>query len=184
MCLLIKQKCVLKITPNHKHTMQLESIANRCCALHSSMMRVVGDAECDVDLMNFAFMLWDHTACGVKMGCMCDDGIDNELLFIVSYDSPVSGKRLFMGVPWVADCVEHEKGRERASPDTVGQFLREISNTKIYISKTNVVFDGNVSVDRPVSLHLHFDHAINGKSLLVKDVAECDNILLVIDMFT
>ena len=35
----------------------------------------------------------------------------------------------------------------------------------------------------PLSLHLQFDHVVGGRALLVKDVAKCDNVLLVIDMF-
>ena len=39
-----------------------------------------------------------------------------------------------------------------------------------------VVFDGELAADRPVSLHLKFDQLIDGASLLVRDVAECNNV--------
>lgn len=163
--------------------MQLESLANRCCALQSEMMTMVGDDRCNIDTMNFTFMLWDHTASGVRMGCICDGGEDDGLLFIVNYDSPVNGKRLFIGTPWIADCVKHEQGRQLATAETVCEFLHQMCSMKADVLNTNVVFDGEIEVEKSTRLHLHFDHAIEGKSLLVKDVAECDNILLVIDMF-
>lgn len=162
--------------------MQLETLVNRCCALQCETMQMIGDDLCNVEIMSFTFMLWDHVACDVRMGCI--GGVEKgELLFMVGYDSPVCGKRLFMGVPWVVDCLPDPQGRKLALSDTVGEFLCEMGKTKIGTSNTDVVFDGDLSVDKPVSLHLHFDCVIDGKTLLVKDVAECDNILLVIDMF-
>ena len=50
--------------------------------------------------------------------------------------------------------------------------------------QTDVVFDGSLAVDKPVSLHLQFDYCHEGRSLRVENVAECDNVLLVIDMFS
>ena len=101
----------------YKHTMQLESLANRCCALQSEMMTMVGDEQCNIDTMNFTFMLWDHTAQGVRMGCISDG--DDGLLFIVNYDSPANGKRLFVGTPWISDSVKHEQGRQLATAKSV-----------------------------------------------------------------
>ena len=156
--------------------MQLESLANRLCSLQCDMMCMGG--EFDVESVNFTFMLWNHTAGKVKMGCMGDG---DQWVFVVRYDSPLNGKRLFMGTPWLADCAHHECGRELASSDTIAQFLKQTRCSRSM--QTNVVFDGNLTVDKPVSLHLQLDHRINGKTLLVKDVAECGNILSVIDMF-
>ena len=156
--------------------MNLESLANRVCALECESMTLVGDEQCDLDAVKFTFMLWDHTACGVRMGCL-QSGVD-ELLFIVSYDSPVNGKRLFMGQPWL-DC--GEKKRVIAPMASVDRFLQEVRKTNNL--NANVVFDGDLAVDRSIGLHLCFDQRVDGKALLVKDVAECENILFVIEMF-
>ncbi len=85
-----------------------------------------------------------------------------------------------MGAPWVADPLHHEQGRVLASESVVNQFLSDVGASSL---QAEVVFDGSLAVDRPVALHLKFDHLLEGKALLVKDVAECENILLVIDMF-
>jgi len=50
--------------------------------------------------------------------------------------------------------------------------------------KAYIVFDGQMSVDKDFDLHLHFDHPIKKKSLLVKYVAKGNNPLLVIDSFS
>jgi hypothetical protein len=164
---------------NHSTVMmQLESLANRLCSLQCDFMCVGGDEQFELESVNFTFMLWDHKASGVKMGCV--SGSD-ELVFVVQYESPMNGKRLFMGTPWLANGSRHELGRELADSDTVGLFLRQAKCIKSL--QTNIVFDGNLAVDKPVSLHLQLDCQIKGKSLLVKDVAECGNVLLVIDMF-
>jgi len=78
--------------------------------------------EFDLESVNFTFMLWDHTAQGVKMGCLSDG---DKQVFVVRYDSPVNGKRIFMGTPWLADCSHHELNRELASSDTISQFLQQ-----------------------------------------------------------
>jgi hypothetical protein len=160
--------------------MWLESLANRVCLLQCDALSVLGDEQCNLDALSFAFMLWDHTAHAVRIGCVQSDG---SLLFIVSYDSPTNGKRLFMGAPWVV----RGDARCMASTDAVNGFLRDAGCVKQL--KADVVFDGDLAVDKTVSLHLrfdcnHHDGSINdGDALLIKDVACCENVLLVIDMF-
>ena len=148
--------------------MSLESLVNRLCAIH-----MCEGENVTLDSVVFEFMLWDRTASSVRMGCV---GVD-ELVFVVSYES----KRLFMGTPFVADCLDHKKDRALASPSVVDQFLREIGTRGSL--HANVVFDGNLATDKTISFHIQFQHHIHGKSLLVKDVMECDNVLLVIDAF-
>jgi hypothetical protein len=155
--------------------MLLESLANRLCSLQCDMMC---EDDFELDSVNFTFMLWDHTARGVKMGCVGDGG---ELAFVMRYDSQHNGKRLFIGTPWLADALHHEQGRVLASEDAVRAFLHCVSSSRCL--QTNVVFDGSLTVDEPISLHLQLEHLMDGKTLLVKDVAECGNVLLVIDMF-
>ncbi len=157
----------------------LQSLVDRLCALQCDIMCAGGDGEqFDLESVNFTFLLWDHTACGVTTGCV---GEGEKLVFLLRYDSPQNGRRLFVGTPWVADRVHHESGRERASLDTVVGFLRDARCRRNL--KTNLVWDGSLAVDHELSLHLQFDHSVGGKALLVKDVAKCDNVLLVIDMF-
>ena len=49
--------------------------------------------------------------------------------------------------------------------------------------KAHIVYDGQLSVEKDFDLHLHFDHPVEKKSLLVKNVATGSNPLLVIDSF-
>ena len=156
----------------------IESLANRLCCLQCEMLCVGGDTRFDLESVNFTFMLWDHTACDVRMGCIGDG---DQLMFVVRYDSVANGRRLFMGTPWLADRAHHALGRELASMKSVDQFLQQAQTNKKL--QTNVVFDGNLAVDEPIGLHLQLDHPIDGKTLLIKNVAECRNVLLVIDMF-
>jgi hypothetical protein len=153
---------------------RVESLVNRVCSLQCDMLCMDEQFES----VDFTFMLWDHTVHNVKMGYV---GGGSELQFVLRYDSPVNGRRLFVGVPWLADCVHHEHGRVPATPDMIDPFLAQAGCCKRL--QTNVVFDGTLTVDKPVSLHLQLDLKIRDKTLLVKDVAECNNILLVIDMF-
>ena len=157
--------------------MQLESLANRACLLQCGEMALVGDEQCNLDAVKFTFILWDHVAYRVRMGCVLDGS--GSMLFVVSYDSPANGKRLFMGAPWR---VSSAGVREPASVDAVDNFLQKLGGSGS--AQADVVFDGDLAADRPVSLHLRFDGCMDcGAALLVKDVAQCDNVLLVIDMF-
>ena len=154
---------------------QLESLTNRLCA----QLLLTNEDQCNLDALSFTFMVWDHTARGVRMGCV-RGADDDSMLFVVCYDSPANGRRLFMGAPWVADPQHHEQGRALASEGVVNRFLRDVGAGCL---EAEVVFDGSLAVDKPVALHLKFGRLVEGKALLVKDVAECENILLVIDMF-
>ena len=153
----------------------IESSVNRLCA----QLVLTNEDQCNLNTLSFTFMVWDHTARGVRMGCVRGKE-DDSMVFIVSYDSPANGRRLFMGAPWVVDPLHHEQGRVLASEGVVNQFLRDVCAGCL---QAEVVFDGSLAVDKPVALHLKFDHLLEGKALLIKDVAECENILLVIDMF-
>lgn len=151
----------------------LESAANRLCA--EQLLGLTNEEQCEIKSVNFTFMVWDHTAHGVRMGCV--RGVD-ELVFVVSYDSSANGKRLFMGTPW---CVDALQCRTVASERLVNQFLADACSKPLL--QTEVVFDGSLAVDKPVSLHLHFDYSHEGSSLLIENVAECGNVLSVIDLF-
>ena len=155
----------------------LESLANRFCVLQCEALSLVGDTQCTLDAVKFTFMLWDHVACGVRIGCVQDGG--GGLLFVVRYDTAGAEKRLFMGVPWI-ECTGC--GRTLATASIVDCFLQQIHSSDCL--QTDVVFDGNLAVDKTLSLHLQFGCDIgNNSTLLVKDVAECENVLLVIDLF-
>ena len=47
-----------------------------------------------------------------------------------------------------------------------------------------IVFDGNLSVQTDFDLHLHFDHPIKRRSLLIKNISRSNNPLTVIDSFS
>ncbi len=81
-------------------------------------------------LSSFTFMVWDHTARGVRMGCVRVED-DDRMLFIVSYDCPANGRRLFVGAPWVADPLHHEQGRALASEGVVNQFLSDVGASSL-----------------------------------------------------
>jgi hypothetical protein len=154
---------------------RLESAANRLCA--EQLLSLTNEEQCEIKSVNFTFMVWDHTAHGVRMGCV-RAGDANEMVFVVSYDSAANGKRLFMGTPF---CVDAMQCRTLASERMVNRFLLDANSSACL--QTDVVFDGSLAVDKPVSLHLQFDYCHEGRSLRVENVAECDNVLLVIDMF-
>lgn len=150
--------------------MSLESHVNRLCAIHMCEEETV-----TLDKVFFEFMLWDHTASCVRLGCVGSEA----MVFVVSYGS--ESRKLFTGTPFVVDYFDHKKDRVLASPTIVDQFLCGIRGRKSL--HANVVFDGNLATDKTITFHLHFKHYINGKSLLVADMMKCDNVLLVIDAF-
>ena len=155
--------------------MQLvESLANRVCLLQCNALSMIGDRECSLGALNFVFMLWDCTAYAVKMGCVQGD---EGLLFIISYSSPDAGRRFFMGVPWVL-----KNGlSETASAEAVKFFLDRAMEVECL--QAEIVFDGNLAVDTVIPLHLKFSNFNDDEYLLVKDIAKCENVLLVIDQF-
>jgi hypothetical protein len=51
------------------------------------------------------------------------------------------------------------------------------------ILKAIIEFDGQMAVDRDFDLHLRFDHSVEKRNLLVKNVARGNNPLTVIDAF-
>ena len=151
----------------------LESIANRLCSLQCDMLCMGGGF--DVETVGFKFMVWNHTAHNVKMGYV-DDGVRS--LFVVRYESPVHGRRLFVGAPWLIDC---EDRRSLASSDAIDRFLQQVK--RINSLQADIVFDGSLAVDKPLSLHLRLGGPIDGKTLLVRDVVVCGNVLIAIDLF-
>jgi hypothetical protein len=70
----------------------IESSVNRLCA----QLVLTNEDQCNLNTLSFTFMVWDHMARGVRMGCVRGKE-DDSMLFIVSYDSPANGRRLFMG---------------------------------------------------------------------------------------
>ena len=163
--------------------MQIESLANRFCALQCDMLMCVGGDEVyNLDVVTFTFMLWDCTAYNVRIGCIGSGENDDDLLFVVRYESTVAaGVRLFTGKPYMADCSDHTKNRALASQVEVVKFLKGMQTGGRM--QTDIVFDGDLAVDKIIKFHLQFGLSIDGKTLLIKDVIACENVLLVIDSF-
>ena len=157
----------------------LEALIDRICALQCEVVCWGADEPLKFNSVNFKFMVWDHTANNVRMGCVASSGGDMQ--FVVRSESVGNGRRLFVGTPYVADESNHLNGRELASVAVVDHFLREMQS--VCSLNANVVFDGGLELDQPVSLHLQFGHPIAGKTLLLKDVVKCTNLLFVIEMF-
>ena len=142
------------------------------------------EVDCDEEILQdkavkFNFLLWDHTAFGVGMGCFeCDDSV----YVIMNYTSTSDGTlRLFRGEAWTSDSLLPSSDRCKADMSTSMRFLRSMRQQKELC--VSVVFDGQMEVDKNFDLHLNFEHSIDGRSLLVRNVLDCDNPLLVIDRF-
>ena len=126
--------------------------------------------------VQFNFLLWDHTATGVDMGCFeCDD----DVWIVMKYESHNDGTlRVLRGQAWTSDSLRAED-RRKADMGTAVRFLGAMPQQ----FSVSVVFDGQMEVDRKFDLHLHFDHPIQGRRLLLRKVLEGDNPLTVIDQF-
>jgi hypothetical protein len=129
--------------------------------------------------VRFNFLLWDHTAFGVGMGCFeCDDSV----FVLMNYTSTSDGTlRLFRGEAWTSDASKPSKNQRKADMTTAMQFLGAMRNQKEL--SVYVVFDGQMEVEKNFDLHLNFEHSIQKRSLLVRNVFDCDNPLTVIDRF-
>jgi hypothetical protein len=129
--------------------------------------------------VRFNFLLWDHTAFGVGMGCFeCDDSV----YVLMNYTSTNDGTlRLFRGEAWTSDAVKPSHDQRKADMSTAMQFLGAMQQQQELC--VNVVFDGQMEVEKNFDLHLNFEHSIQKRSLLVRNVFDCDNPLTVIDRF-
>ena len=129
--------------------------------------------------VRFNFLLWDHTAFGVGMGCLeCDESV----FVLLNYTSTSDGTlRLFRGEEWTSDASQPGKNQRKADMGTALRFLGAMRQAEEL--NVNVVFDGQMEVEKNFDLHLNFDHSIEKRSLLVRNVFDCDNPLNVIDRF-
>jgi hypothetical protein len=129
--------------------------------------------------VRFNFLLWDHTAFGVGMGCLeCDESV----FVLLNYTSTSDGTlRLFRGEAWTSDASQPGKNQRKADMGTAMRFLGAMRQAEEL--NVNVVFDGQMEVEKNFDLHLNFDHSIEKRSLLVRNVFDCDNPLNVIDRF-
>ena len=164
-----------KCQPDFAHRMRtLERIVDRLWHLGSDF----DDEQTLQDkAVRFNFLLWDHTAFGVGMGCFeCDESV----YVLLNYTSTSDGTlRLFKGEAWTSDA--STKNRRKADMGTALQFLGAMRQAEQL--NVNVVFDGQMEVEKNFDLHLNFDHFIQDQSLLVRNVFDCDNPLMVIDRF-
>ena len=133
---------------------------------------------CDKKL-TLTFLVWDHVATGAVLGCVRDE---SAVRVVIRYDSIENGApRVFFGDACLSDHKNPCHNREAAELDTVNAFLRLMRSESAL--RAYIVFDGQMDVTRDFELHLHFDHPIAGRSLLVKSVLRSDNPLTVIDSF-
>ena len=71
--------------------------------------------------VRFNFLLWDHTAFGVGMGCLeCDESV----FVLLNYTSTSDGTlRLFRGEAWTSDASQPGKNQRKADMGTAMRFL-------------------------------------------------------------
>jgi hypothetical protein len=130
--------------------------------------------------MDMTFLLWDCSARDVTMGCCA---VDKDSVYVVlHYDDALGATRVFKGEAWAADAASAYEGRSKARLGEVLSFFTQMRAEK-GVLKAHIVFDGQLSVEKVFDLHLHFDHPVEKRSLLVKNVATGSNPLLVIDSF-
>jgi hypothetical protein len=142
-----------------------------------------GDGCCvfQKEKLSLTFMLWDCSVSNVTMGCCA---VDRDSVFVIMhYDDSFGATKMFKGEAWVADSICSCKNQMKAGMSETTEFFEQMKSAKDEI-KAFIVYDGQLSVDQDFDLHLHFDHPIKKRSLLVKDVAKGKNPLLVIDSFS
>ena len=134
----------------------------------------------DKPAMDMTFLLWDCSARDVTMGCCA---VDKDSIYVVlRYADALGANRMFKGEAWAADAASAYEGRSKARLGEVLSFFTEMRAEKGAL-KAHIVYDGQLSVEKDFDLHLHFDHPVEKRSLLVKNVATGSNPLLVIDSF-
>ena len=129
--------------------------------------------------LNLSFMLWDCNVRNVIMGC-CD--LADSVYVIMRYDDAQGVTKVFRGEAWSADAACAYKGRRRAALPEVVSFFSQMRSANDAL-KAHIVFDGNLSMAEAFDLHLHFEHPVQNRSLLVMEVARETNPLIVIDKF-
>jgi uncharacterized protein YfcZ (UPF0381/DUF406 family) len=141
------------------------------------------DDGCSVfqkDRMSLTFLIWDFDVRNVTVGCCA---VDRDSVYVIMhYDDAFGATKMFKGEAWAADAVRSYKNRTRAGLEEVVSFFTQMRNVQDGL-KAYIVFEGQMSVDKDFDLHLHFDHPVDKKSLLIKDVAKGNNPLSVIDSF-
>jgi hypothetical protein len=134
----------------------------------------------DKPAMDMTFLLWDCSARDVTMGCCV---VEKDSVYVVlRYDDVCGATRRFKGEAWAADAASAYEGRSKARLGEVLSFFTQMRAEKGTL-KAHIVYDGQLSVEKDFDLHLHFDHPVEKRSLLVKNVATGSNPLLVIDSF-
>ena len=131
--------------------------------------------------IEITFILWDCAINGFTMGC-CP--ISEDSMFVVlRYTGANGDKRVWRGEAWTSDSTYPARDRQKADRLTTVSFCSKIQASSA--ASVVLVFDGQMSVDDAgFKLHMHFDHPIDGRSLLVKGVTTGTNPLLVIDAFS
>jgi hypothetical protein len=131
--------------------------------------------------LQYTFILWDSVVRGgFTMGC-CP--ITDESVFVVlRHKGSDNSMRCWKGEAWTSDATYPARDRRISSVSEVKAFCSKIQASSTL--SVVLVFDGQMNVETGFGLHMHFDQAIEGRSLLVKNVAVGTNPLLVIDSFS
>ena len=149
----------------------------KCDGLMQSLIDGFQSPKCEVLVsgkdIQFAFLLWDCIAHDITLGgCEEENGL---VTMVLSYDSQAR-RKVFSGTACTS------KARQPADLTTVNRFLELMRSTPGML-KANIIFDGQMTIDLPFSLHMCFDHPIDGACLLVSNIFESNNPLTVIDQF-
>ena len=138
------------------------------------------DAIFHKEKLNFTFMLWDCAVHNVTIG-YCEAETDS-VIVLINYTDSSRCTKVLKGEAWTSDSTYPSRDQFKADLPCVGNFFQEMKDLDAL--HVFVVFDGQLAVDRDFDLHLHFNHPIKKRSLLVKNVAKGNNPLLVIDSFS
>ena len=109
--------------------------------------------------------------------------MDTDSVFVVmNYADSCGYTKVFKGEAWTSDSTYPARNRNKADLSQVLDFFQQMKAMDAL--HAFVVFDGQLAVDCDFDLHLHFNHPIKKRSLLVKNVAKGNNPLVVIDLFS
>lgn len=130
--------------------------------------------------MDLTFMLWDCIAKNITMGCCAVD--DDTVFVILNYTDTYGATKVFKGEAWSSDAVYPARDRRKARMECVEGFFEQMRGSETL--RAFIVFDGQLRAEGEFDLHLHFDHPLQKRSLLVKNISKGDNPLTVIDAFS
>lgn len=120
------------------------------------------------------------------LGLCCQGRYDGLLWtpirFSSNYTDACGYTKVFKGEAWSSDATYPARDRKKETLPNVNDFFERLKTDDVL--RAFIVFDGNLCVQTDFDLHLHFDHPIKRRSLLIKNISRSNNPLTVIDSFS